>query len=176
MQWRQTAQQAHKPVIIMLTDSGDWDKQNSLQTLQQIMSQEAQLPDNERMTLHMIGFGPDVDRAFVQQLANIGNGSYLVCQTGGDVDRLDLVKAFGQLAAQPALKVSLLQQLRGGAAGSACAHSCAGSQSSAKCDICHCPNCCDRQQLQCSMCTIMLLEMASFVVLQCTLWAPMLVQ
>ena len=127
MQWRQTAQQDHKPVVIMLTDSGDWHKDSSLQTLRNIMQQESQLSEDERLTLHMIGFGPNVDLHFVEQLADIGNGSHLVCQTGGDVDRLDLVKAFGQLAAQPALKVSLLQQLRGGAAAGAQAGAASGA-------------------------------------------------
>ena len=101
--------------MIMLTDSGDWHKSSSLQTLQNIMAQEGQLPEDQRLTLHMIGFGSGVDLHFVEQLATLGNGSHLVCQTGGDMDRLDLVKAFGQLAAQPALKVSLLHTLRGGA-------------------------------------------------------------
>lgn len=119
MQWRAAAQRDHKPVVIMLTDSGDNYKSNSLQTFQAIMAQEAQLADEERLTLHMIGFGPAVDLQFVEQLANMGNGSHLVCQTGGDVDRLDLVKAFGQLAAQPALKVSLLHTLRGTAPAAA---------------------------------------------------------
>jgi hypothetical protein len=112
MQWRQAAQRKHKPVVIMLTDSGDFDKEGSLQTMRSIMAQESQLPEDQRLTLHMIDFGPDVDVNFVERLASIGNGSHLVCQTGGDVDRLELVKAFGQLATQPALKVSLLQAVR----------------------------------------------------------------
>jgi hypothetical protein len=99
----------------MLTDSGDSVKQQSLDRMRQIMAAEANLPEAEQLTLHMIGFGPDVDEQFVEELANIGNGSHLVCHTGGEMDRLDLVRAFSRLAAEPALKVSLLQQLRGGA-------------------------------------------------------------
>jgi hypothetical protein len=116
VQWRPTSQSDHKPVFIMLTDSGDWCKQQSLAYMRQIMAAEASLPEAEQLTLHMIGFGPSVDHEFVEDLATIGNGSHLVCQTGGEVDRLDLVKAFSRLAAEPALKVSLLQQLRGGQA------------------------------------------------------------
>ena len=97
----------------MLTDSGDWEKASSLHQLQSIMASETQLPEEEQLSLHMIGFGPDVDVQFIESLADCGNGSHMVCQTGGDVDRLELVKAFSQLAAQPALKVSLLQTLRG---------------------------------------------------------------
>jgi hypothetical protein len=102
----------------MLTDSEDCGKQQSLDYMRQIMAAEASLPEAEQLTLHMIGFGPSVDHQFVEDLATIGNGSHLVCQTGGEVDRLDLVKAFSRLAAEPALKVSLLQQLRGGQASS----------------------------------------------------------
>jgi hypothetical protein len=118
VQWRSSSQTDHKPVFIMLTDSGDWYKQQSLDQVRHIMAAEAHLPEAEQLTLHMIGFGPDVDEKFVEELATIGNGSHLVCQTGGEVDRLDLVKAFSRLAAEPALKVSLLQQLRGGASTS----------------------------------------------------------
>jgi putative aminopeptidase FrvX len=107
----------------MLTDSADWEKTHSLQVLRKIMESEQQLPEEERLTLHMIGFGVDVDTAFITALADIGNGSYLVCQTGSDMDRLDLVKAFSQLAAQPALKVSLLQILRGGTSAVAASQS-----------------------------------------------------
>jgi hypothetical protein len=113
VQWRQQTQSDQKPVIILLTDSGDWHKDHSLQTLRQIMAAEQKYPEDERLTLHMIGFGSGVDLCFVEQLADIGNGSHLVCQTGSDVDRLDLVKAFGRLAAQPALKVSLMHELHG---------------------------------------------------------------
>jgi hypothetical protein len=113
VQWRNQSQSDHKPIIIMLSDSEDWYKSQSLQTLRSMMAAEQGLPEEERLTLHMIGFGPDVDLAFVEQLADIGNGSHLVCQTGSDMDRLDLVKAFGRLAAQPALKVSLMHELRG---------------------------------------------------------------
>lgn len=127
VQWRAVAQRDHKPVIIMLTDSGDWHKDSSLQILRAIVAQEAALPEEQRLTLHMIGFGPDVDVRFVEQLADAGSGSHLVCQTGGDMDRLDLVKAFGQLAAQPALKVSLLHALRGGAAPAAAAAAAGGA-------------------------------------------------
>ena len=98
----------------MLTDSGDWHKEASLQQLRHIMTAEQRLPEEERLALHMIGFGPAVDIHFVEQLADIGGGSHIVCQTGGEVDRLDLVKAFSRLAAKPALKVSLMQELRGG--------------------------------------------------------------
>jgi hypothetical protein len=118
VQWRSQSQTDHKPVVILLTDSGDWYKQQSLNQMRNIMAAEACLPEPVQLTLHMIGFGPEVDENFVEELGTIGNGSHLVCQTGGEIDRLDLVKAFSRLAAEPALKVSLLQQLRGGGASS----------------------------------------------------------
>ena len=113
VQWRQGAQGNHKPVVILLTDSEDWHHSSSVQQLLNIMAAESQLPESEQLSVHVIGFGARVDVNFIEQLATIGNGSHLVCQTGGDMDRLDLVTAFSQLAAQPALKVSLLATLRG---------------------------------------------------------------
>ena len=145
LQWRRSTtagtQHGHKPVIIMLTDSADRDKDQSIELVYNMMECEAQLPEEQRLTLHVIGIGPHVDLPFVEELAEMGNGSHLVCQTGGDMDRLELVKAFGHLAAQPALKVSLLQTLRGGAsaatAGAQGASSgCASSQSSVSACAC----------------------------------------
>jgi hypothetical protein len=97
----------------MLTDSGDHYKQQTITQLEQIMGAEAAYPEEERLTLHMIGFGPYVDIQFVEKLADIGNGSFISCQTGGDMDRLDLVKAFSHLASHPAVKVSLMREIRG---------------------------------------------------------------
>jgi hypothetical protein len=105
----------------MLTDSGDNDVNATVPALTAIMQEEALLPAEEQLTVHMFGFGPDVHEAFIEQLANIGNGSHFTCQTGGDMDRVNLVRAFTRLASQPAVKVSLMQEIR---AGSAAGYKC----------------------------------------------------
>ena len=107
LQWRQSGVTHHKPVVILLTDSGDWEKSSSTSVLTSIMAQEQNLPEAERLTMHVIGFGPGVDEAFIKRLADIGNGSHMTCQAASDIDRLTLVKAFARIAAHPALKVSL---------------------------------------------------------------------
>lgn len=94
-------------MVILLTDSEDWYKASSTDVLRRIMQVEQNLPEAERLTVHVIGFGPGVDENFIRDLANIGNGSHLTLQAAKDMDRLCLVKAFARIAAQPALKVSL---------------------------------------------------------------------
>jgi hypothetical protein len=81
----------------------------SLSTLNRIMREEESLLEQQRLTLHMIGIGPDVRHEFVQRMASIGNGSFLNCPTSCDLDRLVLVQAFSRLAAQPATRISLVQ-------------------------------------------------------------------
>lgn len=71
------------------------------------MEEEQNLPEAERLTVHVIGFGHGVDEMFIKQLADIGNGSHMTCSAAKDIDRLRLVKAFSRIAAHPALKVSL---------------------------------------------------------------------
>jgi secreted protein with Ig-like and vWFA domain len=100
----------------MLTDSGDNYAHVTVPNLTAIMQEEAQLPTDEQLTVHMFGFGQGVNEAFIEQLANIGNGSHFTCQTGGDMDRVNLVRAFTRLASQPAVKVSLMQEIRAGSA------------------------------------------------------------
>jgi hypothetical protein len=107
VQWRASGITRHKPVVILLSDSEDWHKRDSCQALKDIMAHEASLPEAERLTVHVIGFGPSIDEAFIRKLADIGEGSHMSCQAATDFDRLNLVKAFSRIAAQPALKVSL---------------------------------------------------------------------
>ena len=94
--------------MILLTDSGDAVKDSSAQVLQQIMTREQQLPEAERLTVHVIGFGPGVDERYIQQLASIGGGSHFTCQAARDMDRTNLVKAFSRIAARPADQVALV--------------------------------------------------------------------
>jgi hypothetical protein len=113
-QWRQAGVTLHKPVMILLTDSEDWVKTQSKKVLRQIMESEQKLDEAERLTVHVIGFGPDVDEGYIEALARIGNGSHLCCHAARDMDRLNLVQAFSTIAAHPAIKVSLLKQTAGG--------------------------------------------------------------
>ena len=94
--------------MILLTDSGDAVKDSSAQVLQQIMAREQQLPEAERLTVHVIGFGPGVDKHYIQQLASIGGGSHFTCRAARDMDRTNLVKAFSRIAARPADQVALV--------------------------------------------------------------------
>jgi hypothetical protein len=104
---------SQKPIFIMLTDSkhGVWQLPETRETLQKIMLEELHLPVEEQVTLHMFGFGDGVNETFIRTLADIGNGSYLNCGTQVDADRVTLVKAFMCLASEPAVKVSLQQQV-----------------------------------------------------------------
>lgn len=64
-------------IFIMLSDSADGSKGSTATVLTAIMQEEAQLPTEEQLTLHILGFGPGLDQHFIEQLANIGNGSFL---------------------------------------------------------------------------------------------------
>lgn len=108
MQWRTGGTDNLKPVVILLTDSEDWVKASSVDVLQRIMEGEKQLPEAERLTVHVIGFGPGVDESFIQQLATIGCGSHFTCQAARDMDRTNLVKAFSRIAARPGDQVALV--------------------------------------------------------------------
>lgn len=77
--------------------------------LQDIMKTEQQYPEEQRLTLHVIGFGPGVDSSYIQELASIGCGSHFTCQAAMDIDRLNLVKAFSRIAAKPSAQVALVQ-------------------------------------------------------------------
>jgi hypothetical protein len=107
VQWRLAEQRHHKPVAILLTYSGDWHRSSSNRVLRRIMRQEQTLPEGERLTVHVIGFGQSVDAEFIKQLADIGNGSHMTCHAAQDIDRRRLVHAFKRIAAHPALKVCL---------------------------------------------------------------------
>lgn len=108
VQWRAGGTDNLKPVVILLTDSEDWVKASSVDVLQHIMEGEKQLPEAERLTVHVIGFGPGVDESFIQQLATIGCGSHFTCQAARDMDRTNLVKAFSRIAARPGDQVALV--------------------------------------------------------------------
>jgi hypothetical protein len=53
-------------LCFLFTDSGDNQKQQGLAQMRQIMAAEANLPEAEQLTLHMIGIGPYVDEEFVR--------------------------------------------------------------------------------------------------------------
>lgn len=108
MQWRRTAHSTLKPVAIVLTDSGDCKKATGLATMREIMQKELQHPEAERLAVHVIGFGPQVDGNFIRDLAAIGGGSHFTCHAAIDMDRLKLVKAFTRIAARPADQVALV--------------------------------------------------------------------
>lgn len=98
MQWRSSpsASKTHKPVFIMLTDAHDnkdtrsiYDERHgrtdddhyqAIPALKAMMQEEAALPEDEQVTLHMLGFGPHVDAKYIERLANLGNGSFLTCR------------------------------------------------------------------------------------------------
>eukprot|EP00892_Ulva_mutabilis_P011345 jgi/Ulvmu1/8583/UM045_0026.1 len=107
-QWRAQGTESLKPVAILLTDSEDWVKATSVDVLRWIMEAEAALPEAERLTVHVIGFGPGVDEGFIQQLAAIGRGSHFTCQAARDMDRTNLVRAFSRIASRPADQVALV--------------------------------------------------------------------
>ena len=108
VQWRSQGSSNLKPVVILLTDSEDWVKKTSVNVLMKIMASEKALPEAERLTVHVIGFGPGVDERFIQQLASIGGGSHFTCHAARDMDRTNLVKAFSRIAARPADQVALV--------------------------------------------------------------------
>lgn len=72
------------------------------------MLQEQRLPMAQRLTVHVIGFGPHVDGNFIKQLAIIGGGSHFTCQAAADMDRTNLIKAFSRIAARPSDKIALI--------------------------------------------------------------------
>lgn len=96
MQWRTSpgASEALKPVFIMLTDAHDnkdartvfdkarpdGDHYQAVPALKAMMAEEAALPEDQQVTLHMLGFGPHIDEKYIERLANLGNGSYLTCR------------------------------------------------------------------------------------------------
>ena len=100
---------APKPVIILLTDSGDWNQATTLRNLQQTMSRLPNPP-----VLHVIGYGRNVDRRFLESLAQAGNGTCVVCGTNpnatADVGRLELVGAFEQVADRPDKRAALMSR------------------------------------------------------------------
>lgn len=100
MQWRHSpgASKALKPVFIMLTDAHDNqdtrsilgktnpcdDHYQAVPALKAMMHEEAALPEDEQVTLHMLGFGPHIDEKYIERLATLGNGSFLTCRCGSD--------------------------------------------------------------------------------------------
>ena len=102
MQWRASPRGTRdlKPVFIMLTDAHDnkdtrtalknyYDKSSSadvddhyqaMPALKAMMHEEAALPEDEQVTLHMLGFGPHIDEKYIERLADLGKGSYLTCR------------------------------------------------------------------------------------------------
>lgn len=101
------------PVIVLLTDSGDWYQDQSLRRVQRAMAGQRQvMPEALVPQLHVIGYGADVDERFIQQLSAAGNGSHMVCTnaagTQTDMARLQLVSAFEQLADRPDRRGALM--------------------------------------------------------------------
>jgi len=93
-----------QPVIILLSDSGDWDQHGSLTNLQQAMitAREAGVEPY----VHALGYGRHINNSYLQQVANVGKGSFVACpdaaaNVAADVARLQLVGAFEQLADRP---------------------------------------------------------------------------
>lgn len=86
--------------------------ESGIETMQDIMRAERELPETERLTVHVIGFGPHVIHSYVEQLAALGGGSHMVCQGAHDTDRIHLIRAFTRIAAQPALQVALVPDAR----------------------------------------------------------------
>lgn len=71
------------------------------------------VPEDEPMPqVHVIGYGMEVDARFLQQLADAGGGSHVVCGTAvnveADVERLRLVGAFELLAERPDRRGALM--------------------------------------------------------------------
>lgn len=101
------------PVIVLLTDSGDWYQDESLRRVQRAMAGQRQvMPEALVPQLHVIGYGANVDERFIQQLSAAGNGSHMVCTnaagTQTDMARLQLVSAFEQLADRPDRRGALM--------------------------------------------------------------------
>eukprot|EP00884_Botryococcus_braunii_P007871 jgi/Botrbrau1/17085/Bobra.0611s0003.1 len=99
------ANQGRTPVFILLTDSEDFSSHaQTLQTVGSIMQQEAQTG----LKLHCLGFGTQVNAAYMEQLAGVGNGAFYNNLGSNDLARLDLVSAFQALAEKPDSKSALM--------------------------------------------------------------------
>lgn len=107
MQWRRGGETYHKPVAILLTDAEEWEQGDAAATLRGIMEQEQHLPENDRLMVHVIGFGRDVNEEFIAELAELGHGSHITCRAAKDMDGLRLIHAFARIAAQPQLQIGL---------------------------------------------------------------------
>jgi Mg-chelatase subunit ChlD len=67
------ANQGRTPVFVLLTDSEDWSSHaQTLQTVESIMQQEV----GTGLKLHCLGFGTQVNTAYMEQLAGVGNGAF----------------------------------------------------------------------------------------------------
>eukprot|EP00884_Botryococcus_braunii_P007870 jgi/Botrbrau1/17084/Bobra.0611s0002.1 len=92
------------PVFILLTDSGDFYPAETLRLVQSIMQQEA----GTGLKMHCLGFGNQVDSAYMEQLAGVGQGAFHNNLGSNDLARLDLVSAFQALAEKPDSKAALM--------------------------------------------------------------------
>ena len=95
-------------MAILLTDAEEWEQGDAAHTLMDVMEQEEVLPEGERLIVHVIGFGRDVNQNFIAELAELGNGSHMTCRAAKDMDRLKLIHAFARIAAQPQVQIGLV--------------------------------------------------------------------
>lgn len=98
--------QKRHPVFILLTDSMDNSSLTAVM-LDMIMSREPAAEDGG-LTVHVLGFGSEVNEDYIRRLASIGRGTYKVCREVADVGRLALVSAFNVLAEEPGKTFSLM--------------------------------------------------------------------
>lgn len=108
MQWRASGDTYHKPVAILLTDAEEWEQGDAVETLTDVMEQEEVLPEGERLMVHVIGFGHDVNQDFIAELADLGHRGHMTCRAAKEMDRLKLFHAFARIAAQPQVQIGLV--------------------------------------------------------------------
>ena len=107
VQWRRGEETYHTPVAIVLTDAEEWEQGDAAAALRDVMEQEEALPEGDRLMVHVIGFGRDVNADFIEELAELENRSHVTCRAAKDMDRLRLVHAFARIAAQPQVQIGL---------------------------------------------------------------------
>lgn len=94
---------------MILTDSVDDNSNRSLEVLANIMAAEERLPEPEQLELCLFVLGTRTRTEFIKNFAEIGKASVDLCPARCTLDRKNLVQAFDRLAAQPPMRVALVQ-------------------------------------------------------------------
>ncbi|KAG2499720.1 hypothetical protein HYH03_002654 [Edaphochlamys debaryana] len=111
-----------RPVFLIITDSHtgtgataapDLGVDLSSAYLDAIMRKEAALPPQERLVLHLLGLGSQVNEQYLACLAAKGGGAHTVCPGGtGEEAAQQVLAAFGAVAERPDRRGALLPRAR----------------------------------------------------------------